>query len=517
MLHNKENKKSVGWSKYIRIYIGYIIPLFISYLLIIFINNNILKYNANFVSKEPLIFENNSVDLLNVRCNYFLDCSLSMLGFFNEEINSDMHSIADIFQQINVRFGRDNFFRCALEITSVDSASEFYEYMQSQQPLIEYYDNRIQNLDGNSFEDQEGGEGTIADALPPCDLSDIFSANYISGSMSNDVNILITDMNFLQNINDISGHNERLERLTFALTKNIHNANISIYAIESYFAGAVADEFDPTSTEADVTTRTFFVIIFSENERAYEVYCEEFESQLTNKSIINYEKFELVDQLFDTNPQLSIDWLAINNDESLTQKSNLNFANNLFENLDPNELAVQISTLEDNACILQMPVAHLTLPGYYQAKVEGPDDTELLMEVDLWRPESNTWRQIQDLSMINPQEPELYYKNGEWYLRTKISFNKAIDVGKADSWLQLNLEKCGHKYLALNLRFYMECPAYSLPEWMREIAYSPMDNQNIRGIQYLAEEIIEVKESAYKTQDKNSRYMGNIVLYVLYE
>ena len=74
-----------------------------------------------------------------VRYKYFLDYSPSMKGFFNMDVNSVIHTIADIFQDLNRNNEENQFFRCMDVIDTVPDATTFYGYMKSQEGLEEYY------------------------------------------------------------------------------------------------------------------------------------------------------------------------------------------------------------------------------------------------------------------------------------------------------------------------------------------------------------------------------------------
>ncbi len=466
----------------------------------------------------------------NVVYSYFLDFSPSMQGFFYEDLNVGMKYVADAFRQINAENENNKFYWCRDTIDPVNEASTFYDSMVSDEAIELLYGGMIRNGiltedtgEGDEGEEESAGQNELEQAIENIDLSRIFTPNYMGASDSEEkhLNVVITDMNFLLNENDITRHNERISTFAAGLGQMTANANISVYAINGNYAGKGNDAF--SAERGSNISATFYVIIFSNDAGGYSRYCRQFESSVSSEIIQN--KFEILNRINEGMPSLKID---LNNFFSmdLVRNENLNFANGLFEGLDDNEFAMQLVTDGTSRGTLAMPVSEVNLSGYYSADTVGLDASKIDMEVELYRRiprimADDTYEIYEDPSLVLQESAGMYYDllgtdvPGRWYLRVNLTLNTHPNVPET-KYLQGILDKLRRKYIVMNLKFYMAEPSFSNPGWVHEARYPNMADENILNIEKIIDEIIQYKERAYVSRPKTDRYMGNAVIYILY-
>ena len=77
------------------------------FILILLVDSFISEIDANFEMLEEINGESSGSS--RTVYNYFLDFSPSMQGFFNENINSNMHTISEIFEEISASNENNRF------------------------------------------------------------------------------------------------------------------------------------------------------------------------------------------------------------------------------------------------------------------------------------------------------------------------------------------------------------------------------------------------------------------------
>lgn len=509
-----------GIKRFCLMYHWYIIFLAVAAGLAIFSFFGTKPIKASFSENSTTAEE--TQDNRRVRYKYFLDYSPSMKGFFNMDVNSVMHTLADIFQDLNRDNEENQFFRCMDIIDTVPDATTFYGYMKSQEGLEEYYTRAANNIqlpaDMNTDESNDEGNAAVNvtdQIISNIDLTKIFTENYTSESDTSvdDLHVIITDMNFLANEADWEEHNERMDALAKYLRQEAVGCNICIYAINSNFSG-IANDAAIYSNGSDITSVMFYLIIFSDSENAYKKYCKQMEENFTTSGVTYVGKFELLNRLRDTNEILSVDLNAYKG-LGVIEKQNINFANALFTDLKSNEFAVQLVS-EGGSCILNMPVSTITIPGYYNMTQDGYDDTELDIEVETYYPQSkligdDTYELYDETPIVLGESARMYLYDEQWYIKINLNLNPAPDISRKSNITNIKL-----RYLVLNANIYMAEPSFSKPDWLDHVTTSQRYDSQMLHIDTVVEEIMQGKAESYASKSKDERYLGNVVIYVLY-
>lgn len=515
-------------SRCLKIYVGYIISIVLVFILILLVNNFISAIDADFEMSEEINGESSSSS--RIAYNYFLDFSPSMQGFFNENINSDIHTVAEIFEEISAKNENNRFFWCIDTIVPVSESSTFYQSMKTQTIILDYYQRIVNNstffigTENNEEGEIENNQNGIIEIIDNIDLSKIFTENYanINDSNVDNLNVIITDMNFLRNESDLENHNRKMENLAKYLGEEAATSNISIYTIMSSYGGIANDESLFLENINQGMEVIFYLIIFSNNAKRYENYCQQFENALTRAGIVYDNKFELLNHLYDTKQGLKVD-LSTYKSLAMITNENLNFANGLFKNLKPNEFAIQLVSEGTREGNLAMPISEISLPGYYFAETKGLDNTSIDIEVELYRPVyklfspmKNSYEKYEDTTMVFYRSAGMYYEDEKWYIRMAISLNTNPSVPQSESLNQKLIETINRRYIVMNLKFYMVEPSYLKPDWVDDVTYPYISDGSILKIGTVIDEIIKNKKSAYRTQSQANRYLGNVVVYILY-
>lgn len=515
--------------RYLKIYRFYILCVVIMFILSAILNYSISSIDAVFEEPNEVSLEDERVEENNAVYNYFLDFSPSMQGFFDETLDNNMKRVAAIFEDINADNEDNNFYWCRDTIERVAEAGDFYNSMKAQQILENYYESIVRNgIEDIGEEDLgNGGEdnGDINKVIDNIDLSNIFITNYADtvNSDSVELHVIITDMNFLKNGDDLEGHNEKISRFAEEIGKRAAGANICIYAIDSNYTGATNDAF--SHTRSDNESVVFYVIVFSDNNNVYKEYCEQFESAIKSTQVLG--KFELLNDINGEMPILRTD-LDIFNSLGLVENKNLNFANGVFKNLDDNEFAVQLVTKETRQGTLSMPIAEVNLSGYYSANTLGLDNTKIDMEVELYQSKSRIFRKdsyelLENTSMVLYQNAGIYYDSfdtadsGHWFLRVNMELDTHPNIQESESmYKKLFLGSVKRRYLVMNLKFYMNEPSFSKPEWISALNYPNALDENMLNLETVLDKLIQYKQRGYISKPQEDRFLGNAVVYILY-
>lgn len=532
MRTNEWWKKGKKVYKFVRIYRWYMLSLLAVFIAACLINEYISSIDAGFEEPAAVSAEESNTISGKVSYNYFLDFSPSMLGFLNEDIDLQMRTIAEIFEQINAGNENNNFYWCKDEIENVLEASDFYDSMKTSVTLYEKWYEKM----GNDETGEEGSLGEemsegmvelngLREAIDNIDLSEIFSSGF-TGEGNDDtgsLNVIVTDLNFMKTAGDEETHNALLGRLARYLGGEAADADVSIYAVDSEFKGITDDEFVPEWDNQSRIRAQFYLIIYSENTEAYQQYIQQFETLMAGNAL-SYHQFEMPDNPGGAVEKFHTELVSYQNLGMIEQKEHINFANSMFENLSGNEFAIQLVSGENQNGTLTMPVSQISLPGYYNADTVGLDNTGIEMEVELYRPLNRFWpftRQYEyelfdDPGFVLRKGAGLYYDTEQWLLRIDMVLNTRPDIPQPESGYQRFLEKTGRKYFVMNLKFYLTKPSYSRPDWADESAGLQTTGEGTSNIAWVMDEVIQAKESRFASHSKENRYMGNEVVYVLY-
>ena len=267
------------------------------------------------------------------------------------------------------------------------------------------------------------------------------------------------------------------------------------------------------------------IMILSDEDREYERYCQKFEDAMRSEGLEYAGKFELTDNLTGSNPTLQVESQRY---ESLGmgEKEFVNYADGAFENLPSNGCALQLVSGEVNdtgEAMFNMPLCELELPGYYMSESTGRNDTEIMIETELYRPNQSVpfaqdqYQAFEDAD-FQRGDAGMYYADGKWYLSANLRLNVNPDVPNAASWYQRAKELIGREYIVMNLKFYLRRPAFSKPDWIASVVYPWTGNgdENVSDAETVIDGIINSKESAYASKSLKGEYLGNIVMYLLY-
>ena len=316
----KEQWKRI--KRFLLVYVVYIASIAIAVLFGVLIKHHDSLMKANFTTRDEVESEEPSSGNTRAVYNYFLDYSPSMKGFFSAEVQSDMHTIAEAFEEMNMDNENNRFFRCTDIVEPISEQNSFYGLMRTSDTLEEYYQNIVENAslpteteDMESDNDNENNAdlNRIDEAIDKIDLSKIFTENYISESDTDtgSVNVIISDLNFLKNESDLESHNAKLETLARYLGQEVSDANIGIYAFTTNYIGVQNDENYRVESTDNTISAVFYLIIFSNNDSAYKRYCEKLENIMTKREVQYIDKFELLDRLYYSDQSYNWIWMHI--------------------------------------------------------------------------------------------------------------------------------------------------------------------------------------------------------------
>lgn len=183
--------------------------------------------------------------------------------------------------------------------------------------------------------------------------------------------------------------------------------------------------------------------------------------------------------------------------------------------LKKNEFAIQLVS-EGGSCILNMPVSTITIPGYYNMTLDGYDDTKLEIEVDTYYPQNklignDTYELYDETPIVSGESARMFLYDEKWYIRINLNLNSALDLSRKSIFNNINL-----RYLVLNVNIYMLEPSFSKPDWLDHVTASERYDSQMLHIDTVVEEIMQNKAKSYVSKSKDERYLGNVVIYVLY-
>lgn len=458
--------------------------------------------------------------------NYYLDFSPSMSGFFNGDINIVMSALADSLQTINQDLQNANFYRCSERFETV-SASEFYDSMKSESALNSHYDGILEDISKQLVEEsyymgeeeelidieeeenrdnEEISSQIFMERLEEINLSDLFIRRYDDNrafsNSDNSVNMIITDLNFYLSAGDEARQEKYMEAFASRLGEAFKNTNFCAIQLASAFSGRATDEYSLESGGiANGNDYYFYVFISVKDKYIYDLYMEELEKQFKNVGINAFEKFELTLQDLRDNASFSVDINSLSKSGRL-EKENFNYDNKAFIGLAENEFGMRMVYSDETGnriSRLRLPVADLTIPGYYENEEEGSNESKIQVQTDIYYPSGKSFVKYEGNDIVRLSQAAIQSEDGRWTLGLILEMN-AMEPEFASRWFGQKRKK---SYFVTDIRFFMEQPEYTIPEWAD-------------GVKTVLESIIEQKEKSFIALDKNERYIGNIIMYVNY-
>lgn len=524
MLKYKLKKAAEIFFRTFWVYLFYLIAMVIAIALFLFVKKCLSNTDADFEVPIEDAGENASIGSNRVQYNYFLDFSPSMQGFLYEDINTDMKRIADSFEVINAENENNRFYWCRDNIDMAESASDFYESMRSDGILDRYYGRILRNVSVAGTAGEEGTEGEetrneLEQAIDNLDLSNVFTPGFMDtlDEGMDTLNVIITDMNFFRDSRDFEWHNERIESFAHRLQEAAVNADICIYAVESNYVGMARDAYD--GSRGNSTSTLLYVIVFSENEGKFVDFCSRFEKAM---ELSRVQKFELRNHINGVAPILDGDLAAFRALDLEITKENLNYANGVFKNLDSNELALQLVIDNTTSAVFAAPIAEVDFSGYGVPATMGLDDSKVSVEIDLYQnkiqsPWRSSYEAYEDTAMILDKSAGMYYAVDKWFLRVNLTMSTHPKVSEPDTWYERMLTGMRRNYIVLNLKFYMESPSFTVPDWIANVGYVNIDNaEEVHTIGMVIDSLMQYKKERYAALPLSDRYLGNKVIYLLY-
>lgn len=142
------------------------------------------------------------------RC--YLDISPSMLGYASSE--GRMAALGQALLTLTrERGGNAAYYTCGDEVNNV-TETVFFNYLENEDEMAETYRQALM-------------QDTLEATIQGLDLCRIFTDQYSDGQVFDAadgmVNVIITDLNFLKDRDDLDGHNALLDRFTQYLSSYI--------------------------------------------------------------------------------------------------------------------------------------------------------------------------------------------------------------------------------------------------------------------------------------------------------
>ncbi len=455
-----------------------------------------IKHIPKYVSENEPYKENTNVteNLDGCKLYCYLDISPSMLGFFYEDDSTNMYKLSNVLEKM---FNENNFsesgerYICNEGIQGNISTDNFLGFMRK--------------VNKNYDEDSETGE-----------LSEIFTNNQYKND-ENDVNMIITDMNFLTDENKTEGHNKLIKDFSEQLANKLGESNICIYNIKSsFFSKLNCDKYNQewdNITDPD-KNHSFFIIIVSK-DKYYNSFIDELEGNLNSENIKFSEcKFELKNNMFGKH-KIKFDKTILQNKNRIVNiLQSINLDNLSMGKIPDNGagFALSLAENEESSSIKELPIEKIELPGIYindSVKSNGSQiDTYIKV---YYRSNPFAYREYSGNDFITKQQavikPDISAK--EYWLCLDLNLNKNAVFPK--TW--------GRNIALIDIRFQMERPQYTIPQWVLSMNVNSIKNDWSKkiNIKQMFEKIIDIKEKNYQENaTEYQKWMGNFLIYMAY-
>lgn len=480
-------------------------------LLCLFLVWSFPKMNGNYTLKEVGRMSSDP-EVLQPIYSYYLDHSPSMQGFMNAS-NGTMDQLASALTDVNQRNGDNSrFFFCDSSIRTEDTRV-FYSCLQNGEAIGSYYDSLSVDGDANIDLSTDGiSEDALSQELETLNLSNLFIYPTVDGyRYENDeenVNIIITDLNFFLPSSGVDRHDQLLEELSLRLVEQASSSNICIYHLESGFSGARDDAFADT-TRIEFASVPYFVIVLARNAQVFDDYLEELENALSKYEMSYSDKFVMKTYPSQEGQVITFDEEAFFDFET-TVRSSFNFANGLIEPRSDSVIGLQLLEGQDSAASLRLPVMALSelLPGV--AIQSNSAESSFDVRTSVARPGlfDLRHRDAPDLETVSSCRAYVSDYHGTPYLFLDFS---ADSRAVPKSWAYKN-------YYVVDIQFFIQKIVFSVPDWVEKLntADGTSSDGHVRGLSSFFQQLLTAKGADYARLPENQRYLGSVAIYVSY-
>lgn len=482
----------------------------------------LVKPSGAYVSEGSAVETEKNFPKSEIAYNYYLDISPSMRGFFNTD--GSMENLAQVFQTINNLRSNKMFYYCGTDIVN-SAESSFYNFMADVSEMDSYYMQELYQAGGmDSLEGTDTEPGIAAypegDSRTPetegslfadFNLSDVFTKQYDNNrefvNNENTINIIISDLNFMESATDYAHHNEYLEQFARSLSGNVGNCNVGIYRIMSSFVGYAYDDYEPDD-KTEQTGGSFFLIVFSPNDLIYDAYVTDLEREFETKGISADDQYEIKNDRMENIHEKQADPTLMSSQNLTSRFDHFNRNSKYFENVDEYAIGLQIVKDDSNTSYVQIPVMQVELSGYY-----GEEETEMsnidvryrLLDAGVFG-----YRECITDSGIHSCTGNLLRQNGKWYLYLNLEIDQDLNGA---------IQGVFKRYCVVDIWFSLKTAGYSLPQWVQEInaSESATSFSQKLNIQSLFEMISDNKMKKYEEViDDYQKQIGNVRVYISY-
>lgn len=450
---------------------------------------------------------------MNTKFHYYLDFSPSMEGFFKEGIDSSMKAVANTFREINTSGNEKQFFYCTDKIRNI-TEDALYRNMESSLEIRAYYDAIIT---GNGMGTEEEQNQNLQNVINNINLVNIFSPQYreYEGYKigEENLNVIITDFNFKKNTDDIEGQNILIKEFAQYFAQTCAESNIAIYHFSSNFAGITSDEYELEAVyEVGKELQSFFVIVESQNDTAYGNFIEKLELKLTQQGIDCSEKYELVNRVSDRKKELDISLNSIRNNGWI-ELNNFNYNESAFQEVKPLNNTIGLGLVQGNGiAYLNMYTSLIEIIGCNNTEQTLTGDVQIEVKTKVSYFKDEEYKQLEE-NIISSLKFGTIWEKEKMYLTMELEMEpnnvKSImeDIYKDDFLHKYRLLQ--ERYLVIELQCFLKKPDYSLPAWT-------VNNKNIQDKIEVYNYIIESKEAVFANLSEEQRYIGSVILYIIY-
>jgi len=442
--------------------------------------------------------------------SYYLDYSPSMIGFFSVE-SGIMAQLGEALSQVNQRNLDNYFYYCSDKINWVGEEN-FYRGMQSDEMIREYYS----SLASGGISDTAGSTGAgsnskLKEELDNIDLSGIFSlkgSDYRDfGNDEENLNVIITDLNFFRSSGDEVGHNERLERFALALAREIETANVCIYNIQGNFSGRLDDEYSDAAFAASYSlhSESVLLIVEAKNREVFDRYLERLEQAFDNKNISYGNKLLLRAEPLEGRRELTVNADVFEG----TELDNFNFDQTSLKGQTASALGLRLVRADNTLSNARIPVAALGTDVSYAKPQDTEGTSRIQTEYRVFYPGLIDYEEYLENNLVESCSAAVSQYNDMPYLYLNLMVNANVLPEK--NWLSGD-------YYVVDIRFFVDQLEYALPAWVEEMNTVDANVEEGKKLNVAAffEKILKIKGASYELLSESERYIGNIVVFVNY-
>lgn len=437
---------------------------------------------------------------------YYLDISPSMIGYLASE--GRMVAVGQALRTLSQDRGGDVlYYTCAEKVKQVGEG-EFFDYLEDTQAMVKYYSEILM---------QESLAATVQEINPCRIFTDEYSNGQYFDSEGGMVNVIVTDLNFLKDPDDLDGHKSLMDDFAEHLSTCVKDCNFSIYRIRSTHIGPPTDEYNPNDERTANREDSFFIIVLAQNDRIYRQYIGNFEDVFGRQEISLADSHQLLNDPVGENRTISLD----RDSEffrSSTQRTGLHWDNLSFRDLPDNAVAFHmVYTGDEPWASLQLPVAKLSLPGYGDAEDNATSAGRVTTNIKKYQNALfGGWREDPHFSGLTGNTAYIRGYDSDWYLWFSMDLEKRAPTSDqfGDS---LKLHHC----VLLDVRFQLDTIDYPVPAWVNNIDTDtlPTDSSYSEkiGIAGLIQALNRAQAETYSSKANSSQgYLGNLLILIDY-